>query len=64
MKTTVPAIASTERKIDVTEAEIVALLERHVKVCIDNASLITIWPLLDDMADTLLRIIGRDASDF
>lgn len=62
--TTPPVLGVSERRVDVTEAEIVALLHRHVKVCIDNASLITLWPLLDDMADVLLRVIGRDASEF
>lgn len=61
-----PATVSTnpkERVVDVTEAEIMELLQRHVKLCIDNASLITIWPLVDDMADVLLRIINKDAHE-
>lgn len=71
VKNTEPVTASTEkqaappveRKIDVTEEEIEALLQRHIKVCIDNASLVTIWPLLDDMADVLLKILGKQAHE-
>lgn len=48
-----------ERVIDVTQMEILEVLIRHQDLAVTNASLITVWPLCDDMADILMRIIGR-----
>jgi hypothetical protein len=39
------------------------LLQRHVQVCFENSGLIVIWPLLDDMADVLLKIVGKQAHE-
>lgn len=52
-------IVPNERVIEVTEAEIRDVLKRHARVVIDNATLITLWPLCDDMADLLAKIIGE-----
>ncbi len=51
--------ALTERVIDVTEQEIRKVLARHGRMAIDNVTLITLWPLCDDMADILAKIIGQ-----
>lgn len=48
-----------ERAIDVSQDEILDLLIRHQDLTIVNATLVTAWPLLDDMADVLMKIIGR-----